>query len=109
MVQGPDVYICSSCVQDAAGMMDGESRARDHEGEPDREDWQAAYSFLQDAAPPIVDLLRRSYENDSELYWLAHHIRAYRQKMDTDDLSRIVQAAVSLDVRSALRTQNQDQ
>ena len=65
MVNGPDCRICARCIQDAAGMVDED--ASDEEtpdpacSQPEREVWEAAFDFYEDAPPPLKEQLRSVY------------------------------------------------
>jgi len=108
MVRGPDAYICSSCIEDAAVIMDGDVRGH-NDDEPEPVDWQSAYSYLQSSPPPIVDLLRKTYRQDSELYWLACRIRQCRKATDLDHLEDIVQMAVAKEIHQSFRSHHTHQ
>jgi hypothetical protein len=114
MMRGRDAYICSSCIEDAAGIMDGDVRDCDDgrsrvDDEPEPVDFQAAYLYLRSAPAPIVDLLRQTCRQELDFYRLACRIRQCRKYTDLDYLEEFAQRAASRDVCFSLRSQNAHQ
>jgi hypothetical protein len=108
MVQGPDVYMCASCVQDAAGMVgvapDGGETPDPGSEDPGltKADWRAAYGILAHTAAPLRDLIQEAYLYGRELPSLAEDVKFFRTAADIDGLSEAMAEARALQVRSIL-------
>jgi hypothetical protein len=109
MIQGPDVYICDSCIQDAAGMVgtaadggEGPEPAEPEDDDLTKDDWRAAYAMLKHTSRPLVDLIEATYLYGRELPSLARDVKFFREAPDVEDIAEAMVEARALQVRSIL-------
>lgn len=105
MVQGPDVYMCASCVRDAVGLLDGEVATGAAGSEPKPKDYKAAYLILTHVEPPVRALMLSVYQPDdhaSLLEALAADVRFYRKRDRIESLPEAMREALHDHVESVL-------
>jgi hypothetical protein len=105
MVQGPDVYMCASCVRDAVGLLDGEVATDAAGSEPAAKDYKAAYLILTYVEPPVRALMLSVYQagdHASLLEALAADVRFYRNRDRVETVPDAMREALHDHVESVL-------
>lgn len=105
MVQGPDVYMCASCVRDVVGLLDGEVTTDAAGSEPAPKDYKAAYLILTYVEPPVRALMLSVYQPDdhaSLLEALAADVRFHRRRDRIESLPEAMREALHDHVESVL-------
>lgn len=103
MLNGPGARICTSCIQDAKGLVDTSSQ----DPRPAPRDYEAAYVVLKRLPDPLRDFNEQFHAQGSELHVMAEHVYWFRAEMEQDMVSAM-RGAKKLALTQGLKTRYRD-